>query len=121
MKTIDEVLNSKSTGLYYGNRIILPFTAFFIEVIIERDIITDFSSSSKGILVETNNGCTDLYFLEYENLKESISKYENIKLLVVEIGKDVFNQRNHRKLALYLKENHIVEIEELDNDILFVD
>ena len=121
MRTLDDIISSKSTGLYYGNRVILPFTAFFIEIIIERDIITDFSTSSKGVLIETHDDCTDLYFLEYKNLKDSIGKFENIKLLIVEKGKDVFDLKNHRKLALYLKDNHILEIEELDNDILFID
>jgi len=121
MKTIDEIINNKYTGLYYGNRVILPFTAFFIEIIIESDIITDFSISSKGVLLETHENCTNLYFLDYKNLKDSIGKFENIKLLIVENGKDVFDLKNHRKLALYLKDNHILEIEELDNDILFID
>jgi len=109
MNTIKEALDKKLNGLCYGNRVILPFKASFLKVIIEDDIITDFSTSSKGIQVREDENYTDLYFLEIKDLKESISKYENIKI------------ENHKKLALYIEEKHNVKIEKTDDDILFIE
>jgi hypothetical protein len=121
MNTIKEALDRKLNGLCYGNRVILPFEASFLKVIIEDDIITDFSASSKGIQVREDENYTDLYFLEIKDLKESISKYENIKMVVVEKGDDIFNFENHIKLALYIEEKHSVKIEKTDEDILFIE
>jgi hypothetical protein len=121
MGTIQEALNTNAFGLYYKNRIILPFQAYFFVVIINDDIITDFSSVSKGILKYEGNGFTDLYFLDYKNLKDSISKYENIKMILCEKEKDIFDFNNHIKLALYLEDKHKVRIEKIDSDILLVE
>ena len=121
MNTIKEALDKKLNGLCYGNRVILPFKASFLKVIIEDDIITDFSTSSKGIYIREDENYTDLYFLEIKDLKESISKYENIKMVVVEKGDDLFNPANHKKIALYIEEKHNVKIEKTDDDILFIE
>jgi len=119
--TLDEVIKNKVNGLCYGNRIILPFKAHFLKVIIENDIITDFSSSSKGIQLIEHKEFLDLYFLEYEQLSDVLSKYEAIKIVLVEEGKNIFDWNNHRKIALYLAEKHKVTIEETDADILFIE
>ncbi len=119
--TIDDAIKNKVIGLYYGNRIILPFKAELLKVIIEDDIITDFSSSSSGIQIVEHDDFMDLYFFDYKDLKDSISEYENIKLVLVEKGKSVFDLKNHRKIALYLSGRHKVTIEESDADILFIE
>ncbi|OGU29571.1 MAG: hypothetical protein A2057_12840 [Ignavibacteria bacterium GWA2_35_9] len=121
MKTIDEVIKAKTTGLYYGNRLIIPFQAHFLKVVIENEIITDFSSGSKGIIVNEEDDFTNLYFLDYKDLKNSLTKYESIKFVVVEKGKDIFNLKNHKKIAVYLEEKHKARIEETDADILFIE
>lgn len=121
MITLDEVIKNKVNGLCYGNRIILPFKAHFLKVIIENDIITDFSSSSKGISIAEHEEFSDLYFLEYKMLSDDLSKYEAIKIVLVEEGKNIFDWNNHRKIALYLAEKHKVTIEETDADILFIE
>ena len=121
MNTIKETLDKKLNGLCYGNRVILPFKASFLKVIIEDDIITDFSHSSKGISIREDEKFTDLYFLEIKDLKESITKYENIKMVVVEKDEDIFNFENHKKIALYLEDKHNVRIEKTDDDILFIE
>lgn len=120
MSTISNALNNKLTGLFYGNRIILPMKFHLLKVIIENNIITDFSPSSKGIFVREKEDFTDIYFLDYKFLKDSVSKYEAIKMIAVEKGSSVFNTDNHIKLALYLEENHLVKIEKTDEDILFI-
>ncbi|MFA4923205.1 MAG: hypothetical protein WC557_03325, partial [Ignavibacteriaceae bacterium] len=74
MYTLDEVIKNKINGLCYGNRILLPFKAHFLKVVIENDIITDFSSSSKGINIVNHDGFSDLYFLEYKMLSDTLSK-----------------------------------------------
>jgi hypothetical protein len=121
MNSIDEVIKNKNTGLYYNNRIILPFKAEFLKVIIENDVLTDFSDMSKDIRIVEHENFTDLYFKEFKNIKYIVSKYESIKLVVVEKGNDIFNFDNHKKIALYLKEKHKVLIEETDSDILFIE
>lgn len=121
MYTLDEVIKNKINGLCYGNRILLPFKAHFLKVVIENDIITDFSSSSKGISSINHDEYSDLYFLEYKMLSDTVSKYESIKIVLVEEGKNIFDWNNHRKIALYLTEKHKVTIEETDADILFIE
>lgn len=121
MSTINEVLKKKKKGLYYRRRVILPFNGHLLKVIIEDNILTDFSPTSKHIYVKEDDGFMSIYFKEYKDLKEEISKYEAIKICIVEHGKDMFNLKDHRKLALYLGENHELNIEATDDDILFIE
>lgn len=121
MSKISEVIKQKKNGLFYYNRIILPFNGNLLKVIIEDDIITDFSPSSKHIYVKEDEGIMNIYFKEFKNLSENVSKYEAIKIVVVEKDKDIFDMKNHRKLALYLEENHALRIEASDDDILFIE
>ena len=121
MYTLDEVIKNKINGLCYGNRILLPFKAQLLKVIVESDIITDFSRSSKGIQLVEHEEFLDLYFLEYKGLSDSLSKYEAIKTVLVEEGKNIFDWNNHRKIALYFAEKHKITIEETDADILFIE
>lgn len=121
MATLEDALKNKLTGLYYNNRVILPFHVHFIKVIVDTDIITDFSPTSKGIFIREKEDFTDVYFHDYKNLKEVVSKFEVIKMVVVEKGKNVFNFDNHKKIVLHLKEKHTLTIEETDEDILFIE
>ena len=121
MKTIDEILENEINGLYYNNRLILPFQAHFLKVIIDDEIITDFSPSSKGIFIREESDFTDMYFLEYKHLSDAVSKYEAIKMVVVQKGEDVFDFKNHKKIAVYLEEQHKTRIEKTEDDILFIE
>lgn len=121
MKTIDEILKGKASGLHYGNRVILPFVGDVVKLIIENDIITDFGPASKGAFIKERENHMDIYFLDYKSLSAVVSKYETIKLVIVEKGKDIFNFDNHRRLALRIKEKHLLEIEEIEDDILFIE
>lgn len=121
MRSIEDVLNNKISGLYYGNRVILPFIVNPLKIVIESDIITDFSISSKGAYISERESFMDIYFLEYKNLKDSIKKYECIKMIAVEKGKDIFDFNNHKKIALRLDKGHRLIIEKLDEDIAFIE
>ena len=121
MKTIDEVIKNKLNGLYYGNRLILPFHAYFLKVIVDDEIIIDFSPSAKGINIVEEENFTSLYLLDYKDLKSSVSKYETVKILAVDKGKNIFDTDNHKKIVVYLEEKHKVRIEEADEDILFIE
>jgi hypothetical protein len=121
MKTLDEILENKINGLYYNNRLILPFQVHFLKVIIDDEIITDFSPSSKGIFIREEADFTDIYFLEYKHLNDTVSKYEAIKMVVVEKGKDIFDFNNHKKIAVYLENKHKTRIEKTEEDILFIE
>ena len=121
MRTLDEVLQNKVHGLYYSKRVLLPFAANVLKAIIENDIITDFSRTKSGAQYRIKDSFTEIYFFDYPELSEVVSKYEKIKLVIVEVGKDVFDFNNHRKIGLDIQENHKVEIEEIDDDILFIE
>jgi hypothetical protein len=121
MNTIEDALKNKSGGLYYGNRAILPFNCFLLKVVFEDKIITDFSPSSKAIYTENGDGYTEIYFKDYNNLKDMVSKYETIKLVAVEKDKDIFNFDNHIKLYIHVGEEHKLTIEKTDEDILFIE
>ena len=121
MKTIDEILENEINGLYYNNRLILPFQAHFLKVIIDDEIITDFSPSSKGIFIREESDFTDMYFLEYKHISDAVSKYEAIKMIVVEKGKDVFNTKNHITIAFHPEENHQLRIEKLGENQIFIE
>ncbi len=108
-------------GLHYGNRLILPFHCIFLKVVINREIITDFSSTSKFLNLVEGTDYTDLYFRKYENIKDTLSEYESIKMVIVEKNKDVFDFKNHIKLAVYLEDKHKLRIEKTDDDILFIE
>jgi hypothetical protein len=121
MKSIKEVLKEKKTGLYFGNRVLLPFSCHIIKLNIENDLITDFSPSFKGVHISENDDFMEIYFYDYKNLKEVITKYEAIKMIVVEKGKDVFNLKNHIKLALHPEEDNQLRIEELGENRIFIE
>jgi hypothetical protein len=121
MKTISDVIKNNINGLYFGNRVLLPFKAEILKAIIEKEIITDFSTTHKGAQYNKTDNFTEIYFLDYKELAESISKYETIKLVAVEEGNDIFDLNNHKRLILHLQEKHIIKIEEADGEILFLE
>lgn len=121
MRTIEEALKKNLYGLYYGNRILLPFNCRLLKVIIEDDIITDFSPGSKSIYLNETESFTEIYFKQFKNLKEAVSKYETIKLIAVEKDKDIFDFKNHYKLAVHVGDEHKLTIEKTDEDILFIE
>ena len=121
MRSLDDVIKNKVNGLYYGNRVLLPFKAEILKAIIEKNIITDFSATHKGAHCTIAGNYTEIYFLDYVDLSDEISKYETIKLVLVEEGKDIFDINNHKKLLLHLKENHQLLIQEATEEILFIE
>lgn len=121
MKTIEEALKYGQYGLYYGNRAILPFNCEILKVIIDDDIIMNFSPDSKLIYIHESANYTEIYFKQYKNLKDVVSKYEAVKLIAVEKDKDIFNFDNHIKLVIHIEDEHKLKIEKTDEDILFIE
>lgn len=121
MRTLDNVLKNKVNGLFYGSRVLLPFVGDILKAVINEEIIYDFSSASEGAYYEKFDDYTEIYFFDHEDILTDVSKYEVIKLVVVEEGKDIFDFKNHRKIALNPNENHILEIFEIGNDIIFIE
>lgn len=121
MSSIRDTLERKLYGLYYKNRIILPFKAHFLKVVVNTDIITDFSPGSKGIYLSEDDDFTDVYFYDYGDLRDVLKKFDAIKMVVVEKDRNIFNFDNHIKLALYLEDKHYLKIEKADENILFVE
>ncbi len=119
MATIKEILGNGAYGLYFGNRVLLPFRCHVLKVIFENEIITDFSSSQKGACYKIQKDFTELYFHEVDDLEEVVSEYKGIKMVVVQEGNDIFDFNNHEKLNILLDENHKLKIEKVEDDILF--
>ncbi|MBE2281429.1 MAG: hypothetical protein IAE91_13645, partial [Ignavibacteriaceae bacterium] len=84
-------------------------------------IFTDFSPSNKGINIVEHEEFTDLYFCEFEAIKDKLSKYEPVKLIVVEKECDIFDVSKHIKIAVYIEDKHEAKIEFTDQDILFLE
>lgn len=119
MKKLDEVLASKGYGIHFGNRILLPFKCHILKAVFENDIIYDFSHSKSGACYTIRDQFTEIYFHGVKRLEDKVGKYRGVRLIVVEEDKDIFDFNNHKKLALYILEDHKVEIDELSGDILF--
>lgn len=119
MKNIKEVLNGNGTGLYYGNRVLLPFKVEILKIVIGREIITDFSKNKHGASVRVADSYTEIYFCNYKNLEEEFAKHEVIKLVVVEQGDNIFDFKNHILLELDPKEKHQLSIAEIGENLLF--
>jgi hypothetical protein len=121
MKSINEILKEKKPGLYFGNRILLPFSCHILKLNIENDLITDFSPCCKGVYISENPDFMEIYFHDYKDLSEVITKFESIKIIVVEKGKDVFNKQNHITLALHPEDDHQLRIEKLGENQIFIE
>ncbi|MCC6549409.1 MAG: hypothetical protein IT279_05005 [Ignavibacteriaceae bacterium] len=119
MASLSELLAQGTDGMFFGNRLILPFRCELLKVIIDDDIITDFSTSERGIVLRYADGFMDVYCLDYKNLKDAVSKFEAVKFIAVENGEDIFDEGKHIKFVVYLKEKNKTRIELADKDILF--
>ena len=121
MKKLKEVLENNLKGMYFGNRVFLPFKADVLKAIIENDIIMDFSDFSEQAEYEIKDDRTEIYFYDYSNLSDFVTTYETIKLIVVEVGENIFDRNNHKKIILHLNENHELKIEEAGEDTIFIE
>jgi hypothetical protein len=121
MAGIIEALENNKQGFCFGNRVLLPFHGYILKIVVDNDIIMDFSRASREAVIGETDVFTEIYFLQHENLKHIVGRYETIKLLIVEKGKDVFDLNNHIKLLLRLGEDHKLTIEKTDEDTLFIE
>jgi len=119
--TMHEVVSIGRKGLWMGNRILLPFHAYFLKAVIDDEIITDFSRHSKSIEIKEYDHFTSIYFLGIDDLSDKISEYETIKFVAVEKHDDVFGVNSHKKISLTLKEKHLVLIEFISDDTILID
>jgi hypothetical protein len=118
---IDDIISDEKHGLHFGNRLILPCELEILKVILNAEIIMDFSSSKYGAEYNIKNGYTEIYFKEYKSVEDEISKFESLKMIVVDKDKSLFDFNNHRKIALHTEENHVLKITKLDDDVLFIE
>ncbi len=119
MKTVNEVLNDKSGGLYYGNRVLLPFKAEILKIVIDSDIITNFSKYPHGASVRVTDNYTEIYFCDYKNLEEELTEYDVIKIVIVQQGEDIFNSENHIPIELAIESKHKLSIQKIGDDKIF--
>jgi len=118
---IEKAIENKKNGLWYGNRLILPFTAHILKIVFDDKILTDFSMNSDDVQIDNEEDHISVWFLSTDDLSSIISKWENIKIIAVNTGEDLFDLNNHRKLSIKIQEKHNVEINYTDDDILFIE
>ncbi len=118
---IDDIVSKNKQGLHYGNRLILPCEVEILKVIINAEIIMDFSSTRYGAEYSIKDGFTEIYFKEFKSVEDEITKFESLKMIVVDKGKSLFDFSNHKKIALHPEENHVLKISRLDDDVLFIE
>ena len=121
MNSIQKAISENKKGLCYGPRILLPFVCDILKAVIDNDIITDFSRYSKCAYYQKHDDSTEVYFFCHEEIIEDVSKYEIIKMIAVAEEEDIFDLKNHMKLSLNPLENHILEITELGEDVIFIE
>ena len=119
MKKLSEVLENGLKGLHYGNRVLLPFSAEILKIVIGREIITDFSKKPHGASVRVSKDYTEIYFYDYKDLDEELADYEVIKVVLVEQGEDIFNFENHILIELDPLEKHELSIAKIGDDLIF--
>lgn len=119
MKTINEVLKGNDSGLYYGNRVLLPFKAEILKIVIDSQIITNFSKQPHGASVRVTDYYTEIYFCDYKNLEEELTEYDVIKIILVQQGEDVFFNENHIPIQLKIESKHKLSIQKIGDDKLF--
>jgi hypothetical protein len=121
MFTINETVENQINGLFYGNRLLLPFKANYLKIILDDEIIIDFSPQAGLVHINETDSYTEIYFLKLKNLKDKISKYEAVKMIVTEKDDNIFDSNKHLKISFYLEEAHSVKIEKTSNDVLFIE
>ncbi len=121
MNSVQKAIEEKKHGIYYNNRLILPFKCEFLKIIFEDYIITNFSSTSPDVEIIEHENFTDVYFKKYKDIQTELSKFENIKLILCEKGDDIFDFSRHIKLLLYIENEHIIRIELPDNNHIIID
>ena len=121
MTSLEIALKEKKHALYYGTRVLLPFVGDILKAVIDDDLITDFSPMSEGAYYEKQDGFTEIYFFDHEDILSDVSKYETIKLIVVDEDDDIFNFDHHKKISLNPVEGHKLELTEVGDDVLFID
>jgi hypothetical protein len=118
---IDDIISEDKRGLHYGNRLIIPCEVEILKVIINSEIIMDFSSTKYGAEYLIKDGFTEIYFKEVKSVEDELSKFESVKMIVVDKSNSLFDFNNHRKIALHTEENHVLKISKLDDDVLFIE
>lgn len=121
MSSIREALENKKFGMYYNNRVLLPFKCNFLKIIFEDKIITNFSSTSSDVEIVEHDNFTDIYFKKYKDIQNEFTKYENIKLIICEKFDDIFDFSKHIKLCLYIENEHTIRIEIPEENQIIID
>ncbi len=119
MKTLKEILEKKMNGLYYGNRVLLPFAADILKIVIRNDIITDFSSKNSSAKYSIKENFTEIYFFDYDDLLKEIRDFDVIKLVLVEKEDDIFDFKYHQRIEIKPLDKHLLTIEKIDSEMLF--
>ena len=119
-KTINEALNAGSEGFHIGQRIILPFRAQLIKLIIGGDIFTEMVGGAH-IKLQQDPKNTSVYFRTSGKLDNMVDTHKVVKMIVCEWDQDLTDMHNHIKLICEMDENHVVKIHRPSDDMLFIE
>jgi len=116
---LQEIINSDKKGYYTGKRMILPFKCNIIKLIVDGHIFTEFVGS-EDIKISQDFQNTSIYFREIGKLKQFEGSYSLIRIIIAPWEEDLTDKTQHIKLICKIVENHEVEIELPDQDVLFI-
>lgn len=114
-----DIINSNKKGYYSGNRMIFPFKCNFIKIIADSHIMTEFKKNN-DLTVSQEPLNTSLYFREIGRLNDFEDGYQYIKIVLASLEDDLSNPDNHIKILAKIEENHRVEFEIPNDDVLFI-
>ena len=113
------VINSDKKGYHTGKRMILPFKCNIIKLIVDGHIFTELVGS-EDIKISQDFQNTSIYFREIGKLKQFEGSYSLIRIIIAPWEEDLTDKTQHIKLICKIVENHEVEIELPDQDVLFI-
>ncbi len=118
--TIENAIKKGKKGFYIGHRLILPFRCQLLKIIFDNHIYTQLVNN-KDVVIDQGPQNTSIYVLEEGNLRNYIHNYEYIKLIACEMDADLSDPKTHQKVVCKVLDDHMVDINYPDDDVLFIE
>jgi len=118
--TIHKALSENRKGFHIGNRLILPFKCQLIKLIAKKEIYHEFVGS-KDIKISQDFANTSIYFRIIGDLENMIGSYDTVKLIVAEYDADLCDPTTHIKLICKMTDDHNVDVQIPDADMIFIE
>ena len=119
-KKIYEALQEGRKGFHIGQRLILPFRCQVIKLIISGDIYTEMVGG-EHIKISQDPKNTSIYFRTSGRLRNMVDTYSVIKMIIAEWEDDLTEIGKHIKMVCETEDNHVVNIHQPSDDMLFIE